>query len=453
MRKKTYYIKQSVVLSLALALLSACGSSGGGSKGADAGPSGESVKVPEQPKEPVELTIYSASADTEEYFNARFGNTLKAKFPNYTIKFIADAAGTLDQKMERLIVAKTPVDIIMGPNGTLEKQLFQFGMAHDMTPLAKKHGVDLGQFNPAFKEVLGTAFGGRIFYFPVQADVPLLYYNKDLFDKFGVEYPKDGMTWDDLYASARRLSRNDGGVKYLGFFPWDVYLFSGNQMVIPYLKPGTTTPTINTDAKWKSFFQTFFVDWGNTADKGAFKNLVFLTEFFQGRSAMTTFLGANMTSSKADLEKMKFDIAAMPVLKESPKIGPAPYSINMAIVSTSKNKDAAMEALKHILSKEAQSGLAKIGIAPVIQNNDAQKLLGTESFFKDKHWSSVFYNQWATTTYYGPMLFELRDIYLKYGKEVLNNGMDVNTALRMAEEDAKKKVEDLKATIVVENVY
>jgi multiple sugar transport system substrate-binding protein len=39
------------------------------------------------------------------------------------------------------------------------------------------------------------------------------YYNKGIFDKFGVAYPKDGMTRDDATDLARKLTRSDGGVQ------------------------------------------------------------------------------------------------------------------------------------------------------------------------------------------------------------------------------------------------
>jgi multiple sugar transport system substrate-binding protein len=427
-------------------VLSACGKSGGSSEGAVK----DAVK---DPQEPVELVIYTMAGDTEEYFNLRFGDAIRKKFPNYTIKYMTDLTGTNDEKLARLITNGTRVDLIFATNGWFEKQLFQYAFAYDMTDLVKTHKVDMSQFNPSYSEMLSKAFGGRLFFFPVQADIPTLYYNKALFDKFGISYPKDGMTWEEMYDMSRRLTRNEGGVQYSGYIPSMTYMFAGNPLSIPYLKPGTTTPTINTDDRWKTFFQKYLVDAANTVETAYFKGKSDFNEFKGGRSAMATLVTANMTSSKAILETMNFDIVSMPVLKEAPKIGPQALSVNMAITKMAKNKDAAMEVLKYIVSNEVQSGLAKIGIVPVVKSVDVQKLLGTESFFKDKNWGSVFRNQWAPNTYYGAMLIDLRGIYTKYGNEVLFGNLDINTALRKAEEEALKKVDELKELIVVDNVY
>ena len=37
----------------------------------------------------------------------------------------------------------------------------------------------------------------------------MLYYNKDLFDKAGVEYPSADMTWDEYEALAKKILNQD----------------------------------------------------------------------------------------------------------------------------------------------------------------------------------------------------------------------------------------------------
>ncbi|MFQ7768057.1 MAG: extracellular solute-binding protein [Fusicatenibacter saccharivorans] len=42
-----------------------------------------------------------------------------------------------------------------------------------------------------------------------------LAYNKDMFDKFGVEYPTNDWTWDDLAENARKFAGGEGAGCYL----------------------------------------------------------------------------------------------------------------------------------------------------------------------------------------------------------------------------------------------
>src|SRR5699024_3311593 len=44
----------------------------------------------------------------------------------------------------------------------------------------------------------------------------VLYYNKDIFDTMGVEYPEDDMTWSEIIALARDLTQEREGVQYRG---------------------------------------------------------------------------------------------------------------------------------------------------------------------------------------------------------------------------------------------
>lgn len=53
-------------------------------------------------------------------------------------------------------------------------------------------------------------FDGKVFGIPRDFDTIALFYNKDLFDKAGVEYPTADWTWDDLRAAAEKLTAEDG---------------------------------------------------------------------------------------------------------------------------------------------------------------------------------------------------------------------------------------------------
>ena len=46
-----------------------------------------------------------------------------------------------------------------------------------------------------------------------------LYYNKDMFDAAGIEYPTDSWTWDDLMEAAQKLTvqSEDGSYEQSGF--------------------------------------------------------------------------------------------------------------------------------------------------------------------------------------------------------------------------------------------
>ena len=51
---------------------------------------------------------------------------------------------------------------------------------------------------------------GGLYTLPVSADLPVMYYNKDLFDHAGVAYPQRGWTWDDFLNRASQLTVREG---------------------------------------------------------------------------------------------------------------------------------------------------------------------------------------------------------------------------------------------------
>ncbi len=50
-------------------------------------------------------------------------------------------------------------------------------------------------------------FDGKYYGLPYDASVMIFYYNKDMFDKAGVAYPKNTWTWDDMLAAAKALTK------------------------------------------------------------------------------------------------------------------------------------------------------------------------------------------------------------------------------------------------------
>lgn len=56
------------------------------------------------------------------------------------------------------------------------------------------------------------AHDGKQWCIPFEADAFVMYYNKDLFDRAGVPYPKPGWTWDDFLAAAQAIRDPNAGI-------------------------------------------------------------------------------------------------------------------------------------------------------------------------------------------------------------------------------------------------
>ncbi len=61
---------------------------------------------------------------------------------------------------------------------------------------------------------LYTRSDGNIYALPKDHDTIALLYNKAIFDKYGVAYPEDSWSWDDVYEAAKAITEGSGGDVY-----------------------------------------------------------------------------------------------------------------------------------------------------------------------------------------------------------------------------------------------
>lgn len=450
MRKlKTYKLWMYGAVILAC-IIFAAGCSSKGSTDADVG-KGKTDKAiaVEKKTEPVELVFYSEDGSSEETFNAIYGENLRGKFPHFTIKYIRQQGeGTF---LNDQIASQTYFDFYFHSIGYFINSALPAGILSDMSEWIKEHNVDLNRLEPAVIDGFRSDADGQIYALPIYTNNLITYYNKDIFNKFGIDYPTDGMTWERMYEIAKKITSNDDGIQYIGYAPMMQYLFYMNPLSIPSLDKNTLKPSINSNDQWKLFFQQFVVAPGEISPDARTllpkKAIDVLEGFVKGTQGMLVYVPTVMLSWQDQFKNVNFDIVSSPTLKERPGIGSQPYSTYLGITQMSKNKDAAMEALKHLVSDEVQTKMAREGQLTVLRDTKVRDALGEDTPFKNINWKSVFYNEFAPMPYRGPYATLIENIYTSYANAVMFGEMDMNTAFRQADEEASKKIEEIKASL------
>ena len=79
--------------------------------------------------------------------------------------------------------------------------------------ISKDSSVDLSKYYEGVKN-LYTRNDGKVFALPKDHDTIALLYNKAIFDKYGVDYPTDSWTWDDMYEAAKKITEDSKGDVY-----------------------------------------------------------------------------------------------------------------------------------------------------------------------------------------------------------------------------------------------
>jgi multiple sugar transport system substrate-binding protein len=389
--------------------------------------------------DPMDITIFSASGGTIDLMNKQYGDTLRKKFPNVNFNFIVYAKGTT---IAEVVGANTPIDLIFGSIGVFHDRILSYNLQMDMSGLIKSHNYDLAKLDPSLVEMQRKLDPDRgIFGLPVYVGVSGLYYNKDIFDKFGVAYPKDNMTWDQMYELARKLNRTDGGVRYYGYTGSPTIQLSTNQLSLDPIDPKTLKSNFNTEP-WKKFLETVIAGYkASGLDREQLKDAKqrALFEKDQVAAMWTNYSGGTPP------ETMNWDVVTVPTFKEAPGIGPGPYPSYWYVTSTTKHKDAAFEIIAFLTSEEFQVPFNRQGYATVLKDPAIRKQYGQDlPKYKGKHVESMFPKQSASpiayTKYHNFAQKEWANAFI----DAASGAKDINTALREAAEAVDKAIETQK---------
>lgn len=216
---------------------------------------------------------------------------------------------------------------------------------------------------------------GKNYAVPKDFDTNALWYNKDLFDQAGVEYPTDDMTYDDLVALATELKDKlpDGVYPFacpVDFQTWyyqTVYANGG------WILNDDATETGYGDAKTQEGIQC----WIDMIDAGLSPSASTLSEtgsdaMFEGEQIAMTLAGSYMVPEYAsnDTIKDKIDCVEVPTFN-----GVEDNCINglgFAVYEGSKQKEEAEKFAIWMGSSEAQKIQGETGVV-ISAREDAQQ--------------------------------------------------------------------------------
>ncbi|MDB5084088.1 MAG: hypothetical protein JWN30_974, partial [Bacilli bacterium] len=363
------------------------------------------------------------------------------RFPNITIQRID--TGQTGSKLPDLVAAGTVPDIAASWEGPLTV-LNDLGLTYNMEPLIQKHKFDINRID---SQAIETAKVGvdqpYIAALPTYSNVFALFYNKTIFDRFGVAYPKDGMTWEDVHDLAVKVTKVDNGTQYRGIYV-DSPSRGAQQLGLTYADFTKNQAAMDTD-QWRNLYQLWisFYDIPGNAD-GALRKLdnnANTTAFTSGTIAMITGYSSTL-NSLGQVPGLNWDMVTYPQNKALPGVGQRVDSPYLAITSSSQHKDEAFEVIATILSDAVQTDLSKNGKMTVLKDPAIKQQFGSNTQFKDKNIKSMAalkFSIMAPVKYLGDG--NLNTIMNNAFTEMLKNQKDVNSAIRDANDATNKTIQ------------
>ncbi|WP_248924059.1 ABC transporter substrate-binding protein [Paenibacillus hamazuiensis] len=436
--------KVSLIVSGSLLLAAATGCTGGsGNTGQPAASPGETAASGKfDTNLTANLSMYVDISLPDEWYKKFIIDPVMKKFPNVKLELVRRAKGVTPSE---LVVADAFPDILYNSPPRLNEYK-ELGLLYDMSELIKKYNVDLSKLNqPAMETIKQLADKGQIVGLPFWVNWSALYYNKDIFDKFGEPYPKDGMTWEETIELSKRLTKTDNGTSYRGL-DHSLNGFAG-QMSLGFVDAATEKPALLQAEGFKRSYELLLSLYkipGNQDRKTAPKD-AFLKEKTLAMWPMYADVPSWIAELEAKGEKFNWDMVQIPALKEAPGVSLAVDSHNLHVTSSSKNKEAAFQVIMYLLSEGPQLELVKNGFLTSSTDQEINKHFGEAMpTLKGKNLKPVFN---STPAPKGPMHKFDSIVSSEYNKAfagVENGSKDINSALREASELAEKRIEEAK---------
>ncbi|MFC3773109.1 ABC transporter substrate-binding protein [Paenibacillus sp. GCM10012303] len=441
MKNMNRWLKLGMIGMGTAAMLSACGGGAGSkSEAGEATAGGTEPVAPAKPSGPVEINLVTPDATITPEFLER----LAKKFPDYKINRYNQA--TKGSTITDLLTNGTPIDIIGRAATVFENDVVVHKLQYNMEPLLKQAGVQTTDFEPQLVNYVRSISDGGMYGIPGGSAINhVLFYNKTLFDQFGVAYPKDGMSWEETMQLAAKMTRNEGGKQYYGFAGNTGIMTATNQLSIPLVNTKTQKPTINTDERWRSYFQIIYgnsvlndaLKSNNKAFSGGAKNLT------EGDTAMLLFnANIGIIDKALQEEKVNWDMVALPSFKEAPKTGSPMNSTLWGLTNQTRNREAAIDVIKYMVSDEVLGDLAKLGYLVPKQTDAIKRVFATEAKPAGKNWNAVNYNKFAAFPEMTVSDAAIAALYSKQIEVIVKGQTDMNTAFRTIEEEATKIIEE-----------
>jgi len=212
------------MLALTLVVLAACAAPTEAPKAPAAAPASSGSKPAEAPK-PVTLRWYMrwdqvridgvAKPVIEAYQKAN---------PHVTIEFENVASGT-DYwiKLQTMIAGGTAPDVIYPATHNAYALASKNALVY-VDDFAKRDAIDLAKYEPTVLDLYKT--NNKVHCLPIDSAAVAVFYNKNMFEAAGIPAPKEGWTWDEFLATAKKLTKDtngDGKTDVFGVDTWTSY--------------------------------------------------------------------------------------------------------------------------------------------------------------------------------------------------------------------------------------
>ncbi len=340
------------------------------------------TEEPEVVQEPVEITWLVRAAEVENAWEAEVAiPKFEEANPNIKVNLIYLPGADFDTKLQSMIAGGTPPDVFSHWGSSGFRDYLTRDLLADLTPYIERDTFDTSDFVTDVLDIYTV--DGKIMGLPILSGGTYMFYNKDMLDYYGVEYPTtdwNDTSWTvDAYlekcgALTQNIDDPDLGTFgcHLGFWPSDglAWLYGGGYYPEEAYASGfaeeslmTSEPVVNgwqlrQDMVWKYHYMP------QPSETEAFGG----TNGFKNSKIGLYITGAWGWWQFGDLdEQFNWGVAALPYGAEGRKdlVFTDPWMMS----KDSNYPDEAWEFIKYLSSPEVQQEWMELTGAPPVRNS------------------------------------------------------------------------------------
>lgn len=151
------------------------------------------------------MTAFTVTKEYEKQFDQMYGNAFRKEYPNIQLEWLrrSSAKPFLESAEEE------EWDVMISFSDKDYRKLVQDGMLKEIG----LEFMDVGRLHPPVIAYLLALGNGKLYGLTDQFRLAGLKFNKELFDRYDVDYPTNGMTWDEVFQLAKKFPRKSEGEK------------------------------------------------------------------------------------------------------------------------------------------------------------------------------------------------------------------------------------------------
>ncbi len=287
---------------------------------------------------------------------------------------------------------------------------------------------------------------GHLYGLPIENSVRALFYNKDIFDLLGEQYPEDDMTWDEVLTLAQKLTVERDGVRYKGL-ELDPNSTPFMQLGVPGTDPEAGDVLFANDPNTKKFFD--LLDRYRTIPGMINPDPENNPDSFDSgqQNIAMRVLNAPWFELLTRVEGFNFDLVTVPTWEDLPNVAPTWGALPFNVVKHSENKDAAWSVIAYLASEEGQISLSRAGSPPTIESETAFEqftAVSTEDLNQTFNSTAPYRQTLAGLAPYSQYDEPFNSFMITKSAEFLTSEQDVITYIREMGEEYAAIVKELK---------